>query len=224
MHSSMLPEGSRWKRPCVLSRVHMSDTYRFKSVDRTYCYPGTSVLRNRMGITDGERLSNIESSIATIQIVDLKLHPLSGSFDSNHLCAIHRRIFSSIYEWAGCFRTVDIAIVYPFCHHEYIGSSLHSLFTELHREDCLRSISNRDEMAGRLAYYMGELNVIHPFREGNGRTQRIFFEYLANNAGWSLSFDGVTKEQIANASQAAFFQEYGPLRSVILRSLERRRR
>lgn len=202
----------------------MSDTYRFKSVDEVYCYPGSSVLRNKIGIVDGDQLFRIESSIVTVKIVDLKLYPLSGFFDSNHLCAIHRQLFSSVYEWAGCFRTVDIAIVYPFCHHEYIGSSLHSLFTELHKENCLRSIRNRDEMAGRLAYYMGELNVIHPFREGNGRTQRIFIEYLAHSAGRSLSFDGVTKEQMASASQAAFFQEYGPLRSVILRSLERRRR
>lgn len=106
---------------------------------------------------------------------------------------------------------MDIAIVYPFCHHECIGSSLHSLFTELHKEDCLRPIGNRDEMAGRLAYYMGELNVIHSFREGNGRTQRIFFGYLASNAGWSLSFENTTKRHMADASQAAFFQEYDPL-------------
>ena len=77
--------------------------------------------------------------------------------------------------------------------------------------------------ADRMTYYLGELNIIHPFREGNGRTQRLFFQYLAHSAGWSLSFEGVTKEQMANASQVAFFQEYGPLKSVTLRSLKRQR-
>ena len=117
-----------------------------------------------------------------------------------------------------------MAIVHPFCRHEFIGSSLQSLFSELRNENYLRMIGDRDIFAERMAYYLGELNVIHPFREGNGRTQRLFFQYLAHSAGWSLSFDGVTKEQMANASQAAFFKEYGPLKSVILRSLERCRR
>lgn len=202
----------------------MSDTYRFKSIDTTYCYPGTSVLRNKLGITDAEELLEAETSIVSLMMSSIKDKPVGGAFDSAHLCAIHRELFSQIYSWAGCFRTVDIAIVYPFCRHEFIGSSLQSLFSELRSENYLRMIRDPDIFADRMAYYLGELNIIHPFREGNGRTQRVFFQYLAHSAGWSLSFDGVTKEQMANASQAAFFQEYGPLRSVILRSLERRRR
>lgn len=199
----------------------MSDTYRFKSVDPTYCYPGTTVLRNKLGITDGVTLLEAETSIVSLRMGALKICPIRGNFDADHLRAIHWELFSPIYGWAGSYRTVDIAIVYPFCHHEFIESSLQSLFSKLHEEDCLSSICDKDEFAERLAYYLGELNIIHPFREGNGRTQRLFFEYLANKAGWSLSFGNVSKEQMADASQAAFFEEYDLLKSIILKSLKK---
>jgi cell filamentation protein len=75
---------------------------------------------------------------------------------------IHKRIFRDIYEWAGQIRTVAIATGVMFCLPQYIDSSAAIIFRELHDEDCLRSLS-RDAFVGRLAYYLGEVNALHPF-------------------------------------------------------------
>jgi cell filamentation protein len=95
--------------------------------------------------------------------------PVSPSYDLPHLREIHERIFRDIYEWAGQIRTVGIAKGPMFCLPQYIDSSAAIVFRELHGEDCLRGL-RRDAFVGRLAhYYLGEVNALHPFREGNGR-------------------------------------------------------
>ena len=74
-----------------------------------------------------------------------------------------------------------------FCLPQYIDSSAAIIFRELHDEDCLRDLS-RDAFVGRLAYYLGEVNALHPFREGNGRAQRAFFAQLARSTGFTLAW------------------------------------
>ena len=199
----------------------MSGKY-FTVNDPTYCYPGTPVLRNRFGITDEGILSEKEARLVTVKIALLKSRPIYGSFDSDHLRGIHRFLFEDIYDWAGMFRTVDIAIGVPFCLYQYIGNSLDTLFRELHNENCLRGIRDPDIFADRLAYYLGELNVIHPFREGNGRTQRLFMEQLAYSAGWDVDLNVCGRQAMADASEAAMMGDYRPLSPIILRTLRRR--
>lgn len=93
---------------------------------------------------------------------------LESSFDSAHLRDIHRFLFSDIYEWAGEYRSVNISKGSTFCMYPFTAEQLDELFAKLHRERLLGGL-NKDELIVRLAYYLGELNAIHPFREGNGR-------------------------------------------------------
>ena len=151
----------------------------FHIEDDTYCYPHSSVLRNIPGIRDQAALSAVEADITMLKMMELDAHPVSGSFDTAHLMLIHRRIFEDIYEWAGEFRTVEISKGIPFCYCANIRAQLDSLLGDLRDEDCLRDIADRDTYVSRLAYYLGELNAIHPFREGNGRAQRKFVQQLA---------------------------------------------
>ena len=197
----------------------MNDEPYYDFEDPTYCYPGTNVLRNKLGIRDAEALSSAETGITLLRIMDLARNPVVGRFDSEHLREIHRRLFSDIYDWAGEYRTVEISKGVPFCYCANIQNSLDRLFSELKVEQYLHTVSDRETMVRRLAYYLVELNVIHPFREGNGRVQRKFLEQLAKDAGFELNLDGVDPNEMISASKEGMIGNYRPMEAVIRKSL-----
>ena len=199
----------------------MNDGY-YTPYDPYYCYPGTTVLINKLGIRDSESLLSKESTLVTIKIALMKEKRIRGSYDTNHLCSIHRELFSDIYEWAGEFRKVEMAVSIPFCRTEYIEPSLKQLFDELRKENYLRGINDQIMFAERLSYYLGELNVIHPFREGNGRTQRLFMEQLSYDAGWTVDLS-TDRESMEKCSEMVFYGKYGPMAELILRTLKKRK-
>ncbi|MDT3701306.1 MAG: Fic family protein [Thermincola sp.] len=151
--------------------------------DQRYCYPHSNVLINKLGIEDAEKLHIAEREITSLRIANAKISIIKGEFDLLHLKKIHKYIFGDIYEWAGEIRWVNIAKGNMFCSYEYIEANAVLLFNRLRRENYLKDAA-REEIPLRLAYYLSEINVLHPFREGNGRVQRLFIEYLAENAGY----------------------------------------
>jgi cell filamentation protein len=136
------------------------------------------------------------------------------SYDLPHLREIHERIFGDIYEWAGQIRTVGIAKGAMFCLPQYIDSSAAIIFRELHGEDCLRGL-RRDAFVGRLAHYLGEVNALHPFREGNGRAQRAFFGQLARDAGFTLAWQHLDPARNVEASAAIMRGDPEPMREML---------
>ena len=157
-----------------------------------YVSPGTNVLRNLRDIRDAGRLSQFEAIATTRRTVELEHEPIPGRFDARHLQAIHQHIFQDVYEWAGEFRTVNISKSGdPFAFYQHIVSSLDNMCGELKREGYLAG-SGLEPSAIRGAYYLGEINAIHPFRDGNGRTQREFLRELGlRNADEKYSSIGV---------------------------------
>jgi cell filamentation protein len=138
-----------------------------------YCYPGTDVLKNIPGIRDNETLQQFETEISQWEQARIELTPVEGAFDLSHLREIHRRLFQQVYEWAGAIRTGNISRDETlFANHSLIESYGVEVFEKLAGE---RKLWVRDspprEFLGRLAEYFGEINALHPFREGNGRTQ-----------------------------------------------------
>jgi cell filamentation protein len=125
----------------------------------------------------------------------------ASSYDLPHPREIYRRIFRDIYEWAGEIRTVAIAKGAMFCLPQYVDSSAAVIFRELHDEDCLRGL-RRVAFVGRLAHYLGEVNALHPFREGNGRAQRALFRQLARDAGLTLAWQHLDPVRNVDASAA----------------------
>mgnify|MGYP002480447183 CR=1 FL=1 len=118
----------------------------------------------------------------------LELRPLKGNFDLKHLCQIHKFIFKDIYPFAGELRNEDISKGnFRFAHFRFIVPQTNQLLDEVKRENYLRGLSP-DEIAERLAHYLTELNVIHPFREGNGRVLREFARCLALKAGYTINW------------------------------------
>ena len=187
----------------------------FHVEDDTYCYPGSNVLRNKMGITNSTRLATIEGTISVLKMAELDEFPLQATFDTHHLKEIHRHIFEDIYDWAGEFRTVEISKGIPFCFCANIQTQLDRLFDSLREERYLRGIDDRSLYVSRLAYYLGELNAIHPFREGNGRTQRKLLEQLVRESGHSISFESLDSERMNRASADSMVGDYSAMESLL---------
>ena len=137
-----------------------------------------------------------------------------------HLKRIHKYIFQDIYDWAGKVRWVNIAKGNLFCHYEFIESNADTLFQQLKQENFLNDVSSED-MPIRLAYYFSEINVIHPFREGNGRTQRLFIEYLAEKNGYTIDFSNITKQEMIQASAEAFACQYNKMNELFQKVLKK---
>lgn len=173
-----------------------------------YVCPGTDVLRNLAGLRDSERLAKFEADVTSRRLLQLRVEqPPSRAFDTRHLRAIHRYIFQDVYDWAGEFRTVNISRPgqFPFAFHDQIRPSLESLFRKLYQERSLAG-SSSGEFCCRAAYYFGELNAIHPFREGNGRTQREFIRQLGAAQGHALQWSKVTRNAMSEASRLSFLR------------------
>ena len=170
-----------------------------------YVYLGTSVLKNLRDIRDPERLSKFEMDMTTRRLSELAHHPIQGKFDGQHLQAIHSHIFQDVCTWAGGFRTVNISRSgqFPFAFSDQIPQSLSKLAGELKKERHLANLA-RPRFASRAAHYMGELNAIHPFRDGNGRTQRESIRELAGRSGFALDWSRVSREQLTEASKISF--------------------
>ena len=166
-----------------------------------YSDPVTGVLYNKLGLGTAAGLEAAEREITHAALILLDESPVSPSYDLPHLPEIHKRIFGDIYEWAGQIRTVTIAKGAMFCLPRYIDSSAAVIFGELHDEDCLHGL-RRDALVGRLAHYLGEVNALHPFREGNGRAQRAFFGQLARDAGFTIAWQHLDPARNVEASAA----------------------
>ena len=175
--------------------------------DSYYCYPGTNVLINRLNIQDSDLLSEAERRVTALNILEIKDNPVRGKFDLKHLCDIHGAIFGDVFAWAGKLRTVNIAKGNQFCLFQHLEAYAESVFSELKAEEYLINKS-ADEMPERLTYYLSEINVLHPFRDGNGRAQRLFIEYLAQYAGFYVDFSFVTGKEMIEASALSFAKEY----------------
>lgn len=184
-----------------------------------YCYEGTDVLRNRLNIHDDDQLALAErdfSEIAASQI-EFELPP----YDLNYLKRIHRTLFCDVFEWAGEMRTVDISKGGThFCNLLRIEIEASKIFTSLARDGWLEGLE-RATLIQSAAEYFGDLNMIHPFREGNGRAQRILFEHLIVNAGFEVDWWAVAPDEWLSANIAAVVCDYSKLESVFERCIGR---
>jgi cell filamentation protein len=187
-----------------------------------YVYPEANVLRNLRNIRDAGQLSEFKAIATTRRIVELEHEPIQGRFDARHLQAIHHHIFQDVYEWAGDFGTVNISKSGdPFAFHQHIVPSLDKLCGELQRERHLAG-SDLEHFAIRAACYLGEMNAIHPFRDGNGRTQREFVRELGLRNGLSIEWSRVAREEMIEASRRSLRVDNAGLEKVLRKALDNR--
>jgi cell filamentation protein len=179
-----------------------------------YADPVTGVLRNKLGLSADKELAAAEREITHAALTFLTDSPVTPSYNLEHLCTIHRRIFGDIYDWAGKIRTVAIAKGSMFCLPQHIESYAAETFRALHGENLLRGLP-RDGFVERLTYFFGEINAIHPFREGNGRTQRAFLEQLAGEASFVLDWQNLDADRNIAASDAIMRGDPAPMREML---------
>ena len=165
-----------------------------------YCYPETNILINKLDIHDSNKLFELEKQIVLAKLFILRQNTSIHKFDKSHFLYIHKFLFEDLYPFAGKFRTENISKgEFTFASWQYIEPELTKLLDELKSENYLRNI-NKETLAKRLSYYWTELNVLHPFREGNGRVIREFIRELAFSNNYILDFQNTTPEEIFNAS------------------------
>ena len=209
--------GSFRSTPFIRYGNHMDKEYQYEyDLDSKYCYPNSFTLINKLGIQDSKALNEAEREITAMRVSQVKESPCKGFFDLKHLRAIHRFLFRDVYSWAGQLRTVNIAKGNQFCNCMYIEAGSKPVFDKLKQDEYLIGTPS-NVISEKLAYYLGEINVIHPFREGNGRTQRVFIESLARIAGYQVDFTNVSGREMIEASADAFNCDYRKMTDIFQR-------
>ena len=133
--------------------------------------------------------------MVAVSLVRLREEPILGPFDLSRLLETHRRIFGGVYGWAGQIRRNTGTMqklrksgaIVSYGDSAFVEAALAEVFAGLGRERFLGGLAVA-EFAQRAAYYYGELDAIHPFREGNSRTLRQFIGDLAANCEYRLDW------------------------------------
>ena len=188
---------------------------RRKSSSSIYTYDDApDVLRNKLGIKDFDRLKEIEGKVEYRReqaiIVNTDCLSCDCDFSLEHLCVIHKYLFGEIYDWAGQIRVTNINKRGgdPFCDVRDIQRKFDILHRDLKYRNYLKDIESDSIYTKALAKYYADLNYIHPFREGNGRTQRIFVSQLCELSGRQLDFSRASRDELIQASVAGMQQDY----------------
>jgi len=189
--------------------------YTYNALPDPYCYPNSDVLINTFGIMNAAELEAVERELTLNRLGELLHKPVSGRFGFTHLKKIHKAIFGDLYEWAGQPRKHGFISKGQtiFCNAGFIDNEAKRIFDELNFDKKLRNLSF-NQFVDKLVYYSSELNVLHPFREGNGRTLREFIRQLAAINGYSIRWQLVPPDVLLKADINAFYKQYDPLKNA----------
>ena len=171
-----------------------------------YFDTGLGELRNLLDAKTATEFQKLEPQIVFANELELESAKIPRTNDLAELLAIHKQLFHNIYDWAGKIRTVDIRKNVENSEHFLIVSKIRDatnyVFSELAKENYLRGL-DRAKFIKRLAYFYDQLNFIHPFREGNGRTQRIFWSRIASDADYEINWHEISSNENDAASKLA---------------------
>ncbi len=183
-----------------------------------YLDPDTGLLRNLVGARTQAALDTAEGDLTYLRAAELQVRPVRPTGDLDEFRAIHRQLFQDVYPWAGGIRTVDIRKNVDGAEHFLSAGAIDrgSMFAaeELRQDTMLRGMT-RDQFIDRLSHHYDQWNFVHPFREGNGRTQRVFWNRVAADAGWRLDWrpvQGAVNDAACRA--AAESRDFGPMRAM----------
>lgn len=175
----------------------------YTTVQSIYCYPDSDVLKNKLNIHSKEELKQAEEEFVAVKQLLLLQTPLRGFFSKTHLIRIHRFLFGDVYPFAGKIRREQISkgdtLFYP---PSMIDRELTRVFEMIHHSRFLQE-DDREKQFENLSRVMSELNIIHPFREGNGRSIREFVRCMALEYGISLNWGNVDREMLLDAAIAS---------------------
>lgn len=184
-----------------------------------YCYLGTDVLKNKLNIHDAQVLSNAERDFTLLAVQDLEF--CEPPYDLSYMQLLHKKIFGFIYDWAGDIREVEISKADTrFCTIHRIEPEAKKIFATLHKQNYFKKLSEA-EFINAISELYADLNLIHPFREGNGRVQRLFFEHLVLHNDYIIDWNVVSKEHWIEANIHGVFCNFIPMINIFTRALQR---
>ena len=164
------------------------------------CYDGTTCLINKFGMKDDKQLSFVESQITFAKGSELENNPIKGNFDFEHYKSIHKYLFDEIYDWAGQIRKVNISKKgTKFAKADEIEQLADACFSRLKSKNYFKA-QKFDEFIENITDFYCVTNMLHPFREGNGRTQRIFISKLIKYNGYDFNFSNINPDLLMIAT------------------------
>lgn len=164
------------------------------------CYKDTTCLINKFNIQNEDQLAKVEASITLAKTAELERNPISNSFDFEHYKQIHKYLFEDLYVWAGQIRTVDISKKGTnFTSADNIESVAEACFNRLKSYNYFKELEF-DIFIDNLVDFYCTTNILHPFREGNGRTQRIFIAQLIRFCGYDINFSEIDTDELMIAT------------------------
>lgn len=192
---------------------------KYGSGQSKYCYPNTDTLINKLNLKNEELLAEAELLFTTQRLLELQASPILANYNLDHLLKIHYFVFQDIYPFAGKTREEDISKGNTlFAHWQYLDQNANQLFRKLIAEGFLIG-TDIEHFSLRSAFYMSELNILHPFREGNGRVIREFIRCLAIESGYVLNWNVLNKDTLLHSSIRSVY-DIEPLSSCIRKAIE----
>lgn len=175
----------------------------YTTVQSIYCYPDSDVLKNKLNIRDRSELKQAEEEFVAVKQLVLLQDPIKGRFTTTHLLRIHRFLFEDVYPFAGRLRREQISkgdtLFYP---PNLIEQELRRVFREIHERGMLQETKSQMQIQN-LSHVMAELNIIHPFREGNGRSIRELIRCMALEYGLLINWGNTDRDTLLNAAVAS---------------------
>lgn len=182
----------------------------------SYCYPDSDVLINLLGIKDAQQLSEAETEFTTERYLTYESNCSSPTdFSIEHLQHLHHHLFQDLYEWAGKVREVDISKDDTrFCTCSRIAPDAQKVLAPIVQLTEIATHSSRADFVRSIADLYCEMNILHPFREGNGRVQRFFFEELLFTLGYEVKWPDIPEKDWVDANVAGYNLDLAPLIAI----------
>lgn len=191
-------------------------------------YANSDIPINKLDIHDSQLLHEIERELLLQSYEHFHTNLSESScFDEKYLKTIHKHLFNTLYTWAGEYRTVNISKgTSMFCPYMNLEAFSADIFKQLQQENYLRDYEDPSavkEFAERLAYYMCELIVLHPFNEGNGRSLRLFFDMIVTYNGYDYIdyADTLIDDAFIQASIDCMEADCSKMETIILAGLKK---
>ena len=186
-----------------------------------YCYPDSDVLINKLGIRVEETLAAAEIEFSTLRYKSYRSATSQiQNFTLDHLQSLHLHLFQDVYDWAGKLRTIDISKGETrFCTASRIRAEANRLFGQI---PMLVQAKSQKGLVRDVADLYCEINLLHPFREGNGRAQRFFFEEMLFVLGYDVLWPEISQQEWINANIAGVNLDLQPLVSIFSRAIKLR--
>lgn len=178
----------------------------YDAINSRYTYKNSSVLKNKLNITTEEKLKEYETKMVALKLASIDKADFKRTYDEEHLKAIHKYLFEDVYDFAGQYRLENITKDnFIFSQYQYIDENIKEVFKKIN----IQSLEDLpfEELIIKLSDFMTDLNVLHPFREGNGRATREFIREFLDKLGFEINWFEIDYNDILRASMLAVIDD-----------------